>query len=380
MPQWPTSFYNRDMQFKLANIVLDAGDFLGGHEDLLYRAEGVPDVARASYVPAEGALEFEGGLNLFTYFNAFPLTKWLQYASIKNLLLHLELAGSDCDMLLLRADDQASTSTEILGNMYVDQACASTETPENTRVDQGWQSFDLPISIDSSVLVGLKLMSAGTTRVRNAYFFTEVKESRIHPVRLALATTTFNNEDYIMPNIKLVKSQILGSAEPIASAFHMFVVDNGQSLNAEVLTSEGVSVVPNPNVGGAGGFARGMLEALEWEGEPFTHVMLMDDDVHVFPESFIRTFNLLSLVNTQYRDAFVQGAMLQLQNPQMQFEDVSFAKRSGGYDRYKLTADISTVENMVKNETTSVEGSQSCCVNLTSPEIRAFFWIWFGLV
>ena len=337
------------MQFKLANIVFDTSDFLAGHEDLLYRTEGVPGAARATYLPSEGALEFAGKLDLLTYFNALPLQKWLQYTSLNNVSLHLELVGSDCDVVIARANDQAFVQAETLANMYASQE---------------WQSFDVPVSLDSSVLCGAQLVSAGSTKVRNAYFYTEVKESRIRPVRLALATTTFNNEDYIKPNIELVKTQILGSNEPIARAFHMFVVDNGQTLDAAALASEGVSVVANPNVGGAGGFARGMLEALG-EGtsqvgrEAFTHVLLMDDDVHVFPESFIRTFNLLSLVNTAYQNACVQGAMLNLQEPNLQFEDVSYAKRSGGYERYKTTADISTLENMVSNETTSVEGAQS---------------------
>lgn len=395
------------MQFKLANIVLNVGDFLAGHEGLLWRSVGVPGVANARAVggavankkdgetggtgdngatkargcaasathAATGVFEFTGMLDLLTYFNAFSLTKWRQYTSLENLFVHVELSGDDCDIVLARTGGQASAlgSTKMAGQAAqrvgaqgAGQPNVQTEVLANmyASAQGGWQSFDLAIALDDSVLVGLQLASAGTSKVRNAYFYTDVPQERVRPVRLALATTTFNNEAYILPNIELIKCQVLGSVEPIARAFHMFVVDNGQSLDAEALSGRGITVVSNPNVGGAGGFARGMLEALgegvagKPEG-PFTHVLLMDDDVRVFPESFIRTFNLLSLVNDQYKDAFVQGAMLKLQEPSMQFEDVSFAKRSGGYWRYKETTDISLFENMVVNEATSVEGAQS---------------------
>lgn len=333
------------MQFKLANIVLDAGDFLESHEDLLYKNSGAPGVASARYDAAAGVLEFAGMLDLLTYFNAFSLAKWCQYTSLKNLFVHVELAGGDCDIALVRASKNAQCQTEVLANMYA----ADT-----------WQAFDLAVPIDGAVLVGLQLASAETTRVRNAYFYTEVSPERVRPIRIALATTTFNNEDYIVPNIQLVQEHVLGSGEAIASNFHMFVVDNGRTLDAQGLSYDGITVLPNPNVGGSGGFARGMLEALG-EGasgkpkEPFTHVLLMDDDVRVFPESFIRTFNLLSLANEQYADAFVQGAMLELQNPNIQFEDVAYVKRTSGYERIKTTFDVSQLASIVENEATPVE-------------------------
>ena len=134
------------------------------------------------------------------------------------------------------------------------------------------------------------------------------------------------------------------------------MVDNGRTLEADALSSDGVTVIPNRNVGGAGGFARGMLAALDWEGEAFTHVLLMDDDVRVSPESFIRTYALLALANERYADAFVQGAMLKLQEPNMQFEDVSFVRYLGGYEAYKPTMDVSRPIDLVANETTAVEG------------------------
>lgn len=44
-------------------------------------------------------------------------------------------------------------------------------------------------------------------------------------------------------------------------------MDNGRSLDVEGLSGGGVFIHPNPNVGGSGGFARGMIESNSPEGQ-----------------------------------------------------------------------------------------------------------------
>ena len=46
-----------------------------------------------------------------------------------------------------------------------------------------------------------------------------------------------------------------------------------------------------------------MMAATETPDQ-YTHIILMDDDVSIMPESLIRTFNLLSLAKGKYKDAF----------------------------------------------------------------------------
>ena len=162
----------------------------------------------------------------------------------------------------------------------------------------------------------------------------EVDKGAIRPIRLVLATTTFRKERYITRKLAAVKKEVLGSKDPIASGFHMFLIDNGRALDAEALSDEGVTVIPNANVGGPGGFARGMVTGLDWNA---THVLLMDDDVRVLPESFKRTYALLSLANERYQDAFINGAMLNIGQPNIQFEDVAQVGRDGRYRGIKDT-------------------------------------------
>ena len=111
---------------------------------------------------------------------------------------------------------------------------------------------------------------------------------------------------------QLFKRELLSLGDEIARSLTVHVVDNGRSLDVEGLSGGGVFIHPNPNVGGSGGFARGMIESIHQKVKP-THVLLMDDDVSVSPESIRRTYALLSIRREAYIDAFVSGAMLKLE-------------------------------------------------------------------
>ena len=221
--------------------------------------------------------------------------------------------------------------------------------------ENGHVVFELDIPQTDKDILSFVLQVRGSAKLYDAYYYAEVEESAINPVKLALSTTTFKKEQYIAPNIELVKREVLGSDDPVAKEFHMFVVDNGQTLDAEALSDSGVTVIPNKNVGGAGGFARGMMEALA-SNAGFTHVLLMDDDVKVSSESLKRTYNLLALAQGKYKNAFINGAMLAIEEPNQQFEDVSFVIKSGAYRRVKEEAlYIDKLSDIAENEAVNVE-------------------------
>jgi GT2 family glycosyltransferase len=74
--------------------------------------------------------------------------------------------------------------------------------------------------------------------------------------------------------------------------------------------------VPSPNLGGAGGFARGLIH-LRNEGWA-THVVFMDDDISLGPDAIVRTVALLRHAHSD--DLCVHGAMLSEERRWMQFE------------------------------------------------------------
>ena len=347
------------MQVKLANILFNPDEVVGNQTDLLYHAHSVPGSEVVSYSHDAGVLSFSGSIDFTSYFNALSLAKWRQYTVAEDYYLHVELCGDDCDIVIQRVAADSSVTNDLPYNKY-----ASAE----------WEAIDIPIAADDSVLVGVQLVSAGTTKLRNAFFFTRISDQDTaeypHPVRLALSTTTFKKEDYIVPNIARVRTSIVQSGEAVAQGFHMFVVDNGQTIDAAALSGEGITVIPNCNAGGAGGFARGMIAAQEAE-EAFTHIVLMDDDIRFTPESIKRLYALLSLVKLEYAQACVSGAMLEMENPALFYEDVSYMSSRGAWDQAKPPLQLDTLEGTVQCETASVEvphayaGWWFCCMPLS---------------
>ena len=344
-------------QFKLANVILGLDDHIRCYPEMMYRTSGAVDLSAE-----DGSLAFDSRIDFLTYFNALSSRKWRQYASIHEVTLEMELVGDACDVILLGIPE---------GQIQPKDAPAPTELPSSSAVKevvvphqlalphrfQGSADFEkvlLDVSTDGMDLIGFALVTKGATAIRNASWKAAVDPEDINHVSIAIATTTFKNEDYIIPNIKMFHEGVLTSGEPAAKGFQMLVVDNGQTLDVEALSEDGVSIFPNPNEGGSAGFARGMLEALKAEDD-FTHVLLMDDDVRIFPESLIRTYNLLSLAKGSYKDAFINGAMLEMERPNKQFEDVSSVNADGRYLRLKGNLYMDVLEDAVANEVISVE-------------------------
>ena len=349
-------------RFKLASVLLGLNDMTRQVPEMLYRADGPVD-----YSEDDGSLAFEGSIGFLTYFNSLSCGKWRKYTNAGPMWLHIELAGDPCSIELvgIREEDvPPEMAPDPLGDPVASEIkCDISETPKGALVrfegSSDFTAVEVPVDDEGLVLAGFNLHSKGATALRASYWFTVIDEKAIRPIKLALATTTFKKEQYVVPNIEAVKREVLESDDAIVDAFHMYVVDNGSTLDAKTLSGDGVTVIPNANVGGAGGFARGMMAALEGEDVPdgfgFTHVLLMDDDVTVFPESFKRTFNLLSLAREEYKDAFINGAMLQAHRPSAQFEDVAFVMKTGAYRRIKGYLFMDTLADVAMNEVLDVE-------------------------
>lgn len=300
-----------------------------------------------SFEISDSGISFTGSADFFTYFNACSLGKWKRYAQVEEVFLQLEVDSLDGVFQWVGRSEKDDVTEAFESGLRL--RCV-----EHEKTAAGSYLLAIPVPATEKLVIGFTLQTYDRMKVKSGSYFTLVDEGEINPVVLALCTTTFKKEDYIVPNIKLVEDEILAPDDSIARHFEMFVVDNGCTLDVEALSSEHVHVLPNKNVGGAGGFARGMMEAMASE-RGITHVLLMDDDVSISAESIRRTFNLLSLAKGKYRDAFINGAMLTLGEPTRQYEDVSYVRYSGGYHKVKPDLFVDRAEDIVLNEAISVE-------------------------
>ena len=341
------------IDYRLCNVLLADGKRSEEHPELYVRQ-----------TPCIRAIEGDDGALLSptymrydfaTYLNAFSAIKWRRYTSVENVWLRLEVRG---------AFEVRYTGYELM-----------LQKPQRTVFERKTYDLDDYTVIDfcypasNAAMLSFEIVCNEPLMLRQAYFFTKIEESALRDVELAVSTTTFLKEDYVVPNIRLFQDKILGCDEPIAKHFTLHVVDNGRTLDARKLESSRVRVHPNPNVGGAGGFSRGMMEAMEQES-PATHVLLMDDDVQIHPEAIKRTFNLLRLLKDAYLGYFVSGAMLCLEDPNKFHEDVGFVGLSGGYRAAKLAED--------DQRFVDVSGLESCMqLEALDPHLPNMYAAWW---
>jgi GT2 family glycosyltransferase len=136
-----------------------------------------------------------------------------------------------------------------------------------------------------------------------------------HEVRMSLSITTFNRQEYVRKTVHNVLD-LVRDTDALTGKVRVFVVDNAQNVTFDAAADAPLTVVPNGNLGGAGGFARGLIELRKagWA----THVLFMDDDITLEPEAIVRTMSLFAYA----KDArlCVHGAMLSEERPWLQFE------------------------------------------------------------
>lgn len=102
---------------------------------------------------------------------------------------------------------------------------------------------------------------------------------------------TFKRAEYVQHNANVFRDYM--RRHKAQHAAHLTVIDNGSQdgeNDCGVKPDENVSVFPNNNTGGAGGFGRGIYESCygALTAENFTHVCLLDDDIYLEPEMFAR--------------------------------------------------------------------------------------------
>lgn len=317
-----------------ANVLLEKNYRALNYPALYCRATGevVPDDRESgAWVLADAA-----SYDFTTYFNSLSVGKLKKYTTASAFSLHLEVRGAAFALQQTKGTN-LSNASEPVGE------------PRDVAASEEWESVDIPLTIDEdAVIVGFRLRTQGRIWIRNGQYRVEVE--KVRPVELALVTTTFKKEDYITRNVALIKKEICAAGDELSRHFNMYVIDNGRTLDAKAMDTDAVHVIPNDNVGGSGGYARGMLAALD-QRPVATHVLLMDDDVAVSPESIRRTYQLLRIVRDEYSEALVSGAMLNYWESDQQTEDVGWMDPKGQMGPLKPGLRMTLFQDLVYNET-----------------------------
>lgn len=292
------------MKYVLQNIILP-NDAVCDETRMYYRIHG-------SVGQDHNVLELEknSSCDFSTYFNSFSLVKWMRYTSLDNLSLALVLQGKFKVELCNASWHRGKAATECQSVYYIDN-------PEKKEV-----AFPFVLERNECLYFRLTALSKDAVFYQGRYE-TEIESKSLNPVDIDLVMCTFKREPYVKRNINLIlQNYVQKRSYNGASHIKIKIVDNGQTLNPKEIEVSGlVQLYPNLNVGGSGGFCRGMIESLH-EGKA-THILFMDDDVLVQVEAFERTYNLLSLLKDEYKNAFIGGAMFRLDHKNIQHENLA---------------------------------------------------------
>jgi Predicted glycosyltransferases len=242
-------------------------------------------------------IDADSEVSFGAYFNAFAASYWRRWTTLDKVRLRLDLTGGGrVDVYRTKADgSQIFERSELLngpGRHQVDM-----ELDLRPFEDGGWYWFDLTTDADELTLHGGGWYADSEPAV---------------PARIAVGMPTFNRPADAVATLTALASEPLVLDAVVA----VVVVDQGTQKvrdqagfeQAAALLGDKLTLIEQPNLGGAGGYARAMHEALDTD---FEQLLYMDDDILLEPDSILRALAFSRHARTP---TLVGGQMLSLQS------------------------------------------------------------------
>jgi hypothetical protein len=239
---------------------------------------------RQAYVLKSG-----GTLGFDTYFNLFNLGSWRKITPLPQLFVELTGRGM-IGLKIVHAQEGRSWN-----QIYSDVHKLAANSPAQIDLAPLLEGMR-----DGVLLVSLVALDDEVEITGGRFAIPALPEDTTLP-ELTISITTFKREAEVRRTVERLEAFIAGFA--YGAHIRVQVVDNGQS--AEIETRGPVTAYDNPNLGGAGGFARGLLEA---EEAGASHCLFMDDDASFNMENIARTYMFLALSSDP--KTAVAGAMI----------------------------------------------------------------------
>lgn len=240
-------------------------------------------------IPSYEKVEFN------TYMNFFSMKKWRLYARLNSVMINIKTRGKAIVDVVGIMDRGHYFPEQVIVSSEVENNKATTiEVSEFNKYDILYlriQALDSPVEI----------LEAG--------FGTN--DSLRQEVSLGACICTFNRQPYLKKNF----AKILPLVKQYNLDVEFFVSNNGSPLGFDI--PKGVTVEKNRNLGGAGGFTRAIVMAMEHNK---SHVVLMDDDIEISFEAIFRTVRFYQMIIPERRDVFLSGSMLSSEERWLQYE------------------------------------------------------------
>lgn len=258
-----------------------------------------------------------------TYFNSLSLKTWKLDCGIQALFFNITGEG---DALIKVMVNTRNKREHVLSINRLSLSKSETTIPIDIQ------------NVSQESIVYAKIYALTDLRIDNINW--KVKEEPRREVNIGIVITHYNRNSVVKKTISTLRN----SSEVKNNNVSIILVDNSNNLDVE--SDDFVKVVKNKNLGGAGGFTRGLCYLTDIRD--YTHALFMDDDAECSVESIIRTIKILSYFKDDKK--CIAGMLLKEECPQLIHErggiyNVNeFKVPYHGYDMEKAS-DIVASEN-----------------------------------
>lgn len=244
-----------------------------------------------------------------TYFGRFPASYWQRWTVVDQVDVEVTVSGSG-RLALVASDAEGDTRTVAARELSgLEHETVTLTAVLDKFVDGGFLWVELTTGDEDLVVERLRWTVAAPESLRPT----------------AVVICTFNRADDCTKTLQ----SLAADDEALDVLDAIYVVDQGtdtvQSRAAfpeiEQTLAGRLRYLRQPNLGGAGGFGRGMYEATG-DGAEHANVLLMDDDVLCEPEIAIR---LTAFANRTPEPTIVGGQMLRLLHPTVLLAGAEYA-------------------------------------------------------
>lgn len=250
-------------------------------------------------------LNDRGHMSGCTFFNAFPASYWRRWTAVKTVRFTVSIVGN-AKISVFRSTGRGLIYPVAERVVQTEDSAVSVcvDVPMVGLMDGGYFWFDAE-SLDGPVTV-TDAAWAVPRSARNAE----------HDTSMSIAITTFNRAAYCMNQLRA----IAGSSALRKRLDTVYCTDQGSDLVCEqegfteisADLGQQLTYIQQANLGGSGGFSRGMYETVKAGDSDF--VLLLDDDAVSEPESILRS---IQFSDYTIRPVLVGGGMFHLDNRTM---------------------------------------------------------------
>ena len=275
---------------KLQKLVLPKPD-INAPEEMYFRqsGDGVVCLDRSISIPSGGLVSLD------TFFNGFSVKPWKDNCWFETLSLAIIGKGN------------------VIVSVGLHTLDAETTWLDKRTVDLSDSPTEISLKFWPTITDGILFFSVAANtdaEIADAYYFT--RDTPTNDLKLGIVITHFNRKHYVLPAMRRISNELLVDPD-LAGRVDLIVVDNSQNIDAS--EAAGATVIPNKNLGGSGGFTRGLLHLKD---NGFSHCLFMDDDASCEMEAIRRTFQILQFAKAP--NLAVAGSMMREDKPSLLHE------------------------------------------------------------